>query len=148
MKLYIAGPMAGMEHYNFPAFHAAAALLQKMGYETHNPADSESQTSLALPDLDKIPREWGGNSLTVTPGQIMREDFTALLACDGIAMLPGWMDSEGANAEALVAQMCRMPILMLLGEKLVHFENQNFHLMARAVRGKLEYAPEKKPLTR
>ena len=83
-----------------------------MGYETHNPARKESLPSLALPDLDKIPREVGGN-LDASLGDVLREDFHRLMECDGVVLIDGWLDSVGAMAEALIAQMCGMPLYLL-----------------------------------
>ena len=39
MRVYIAGPMSGIENSNFPAFHAAAAELRALGHEVVNPAE-------------------------------------------------------------------------------------------------------------
>ena len=38
-RLYLAGPMTGIEDLNFPAFHAEAARLRALGYTVINPAE-------------------------------------------------------------------------------------------------------------
>lgn len=82
MKLYIAGPMTGIPDWNYPAFNAAQAKLEKAGYEVLNPARQadgltyDGYLALALADV---------------------------FACDGIALLPGWDRSPGAAAEVALA---------------------------------------------
>jgi hypothetical protein len=38
-RLYLAGPMTGIEDFNYPAFNAMAERLRAAGYEVKNPAD-------------------------------------------------------------------------------------------------------------
>jgi len=85
MKLYIAGPMSNLPELNFPAFHAEAARLRALGFEIVNPAEIHFDTK---PD-------W----LTA-----MRADIRELVTCDGIALLPGWEQSKGANVEHTLAR--------------------------------------------
>ena len=80
MRVYIAGPMTGIEDLNFPAFHAAADALRAAGFDPVNPADI--------------------NPGHGTPYQTcMRNDLTALLTCDAVALLEGWEHSRGARLE-------------------------------------------------
>lgn len=37
-RVYISGPMSGMENLNFPAFNGAESVLKSAGYTTLNPA--------------------------------------------------------------------------------------------------------------
>jgi hypothetical protein len=85
MKLYVAGPMSGYPELNFPAFHAEAARLRALGFEIVNPA--EINTDPAAEWLD-----------------CMRKDIRYLVTCDGIALLPGWEQSRGANVEHTLAR--------------------------------------------
>lgn len=82
MRLYLAGPMTGIPHFNYPAFNAAAAMLRAEGHEVFNPAEvTETDRRAAL-----------------------KADLTWI--CDhaeGIALLPGWERSSGARAEHALA---------------------------------------------
>lgn len=80
MKLYLAGPMTGYEDFNKPAFHAEAARLRGLGFEIVNPAELNEGND--------------GDWLAC-----MRVDIRALIDCDGVALLDGWENSEGASLE-------------------------------------------------
>lgn len=83
--VYISGPMSGIEDWNFPAFNAAADKLRAAGYPVINPAD-----------------------FGVKEGQTWREclarDLAALVHCDVLVLLPGWIKSKGACLEVHVAE--------------------------------------------
>lgn len=89
--LYISGPMSGLPDYNHPAFNEAARLLRAAGYQVTNPAEK------ALP-------------ITATWLQHMRADIRAMMDCDGLAILPGWQNSRGANAEINLAHALGMDV--------------------------------------
>jgi hypothetical protein len=84
IRCYVAGPMTGIEALNFPAFHAAAAILRARGYEVVNPAEINADPSAG----------WDA---------CMRADIAQLVTCDCIALLPGWEKSRGATIEARLA---------------------------------------------
>lgn len=84
MRVYLSGPMTGMPDLNFPAFNRYAQSLREAGYEVVNPAEIN-------PDGEK---SWQA---------CMRADLAALLTCDALALLPGWMESAGAHLEMHVA---------------------------------------------
>lgn len=99
MKLYIAGPMSGHTHWNFPAFYQAEAELESLGYETVNPARVDEDLGLV-----KVDRHEGrilgvllDHSFT-WKGAIER-DLEIIDECDGIYLLNGWEDSLGARIE-------------------------------------------------
>ncbi len=97
-SLYIAGPMAGVEDFNYPLFYEVEEKLNAIGIETINPAE--------LDRLDKtVP------TTTVTPllrAGFLKRDFHHLTTMEGIVLLEGWQDSTGANAELMVAQISGM----------------------------------------
>jgi hypothetical protein len=101
-RIYIAGPMRGIPHFNFPAFDAAAVRFRAAGFAVINPAD--------------IDRDSDGP--TTTPEQAeervrtyAERDTQALLTCTHIALLPGWETSTGAMAEYHFAKWIKLTIL-------------------------------------
>jgi hypothetical protein len=95
MKLYLAGPMSGIEDLNFPAFTRAAAELRAAGYEVVNPAELN-------PDH------------TMPWAECMRRDIAALVTCDGIALLPRWEKSRGATLEQHIASQLGMRVFYVV----------------------------------
>lgn len=96
MRLYLAGPMTGIEDYNFPAFNAAAKLLRDVSFQVINPAEHG-----IVPGA-----EWA---------DYMRYDIAKLVTCRTIALLPGWEKSKGASWEVEIAQRLGMQVLALEG---------------------------------
>jgi hypothetical protein len=82
MKLYIAGPMTGLPEFNYPAFNAAEGMLKAAGYEVLNPARQPDGMEYA---------------------DYLAFALADVFACDGIALLPYWDESPGANAEVALA---------------------------------------------
>lgn len=95
--LYIAGPMRGVPDFNFPAFAEAAAKLRAAGYGVVSPHELHSG-ALNLP--------WS---------EYMRRDIAILCsgAVGGVALLPGWEDSQGAKLEVAVAHATGMSVQRL-----------------------------------
>lgn len=95
--LYIAGPMRGLPDFNFPAFRKAAADLREAGYGVVSPHELHSG-ALSLP--------WS---------EYMRRDIALLCsgAIGGMALLPGWEDSQGAKLEVAVAHATGMAVQRL-----------------------------------
>lgn len=91
LRLYIAGPMTGIEEFNYPAFHAAKDALLGAGFEVRSPADHELAEGLDWADY-------------------MRKDIPWLLECGGVAVLPGWSSSRGASLEVHIANALDMPV--------------------------------------
>jgi hypothetical protein len=89
--VYISGPMSNVPEHNFPAFNAAAERLKRAGLVVINPADKG------------IVYGW-------TWEDYLRWDIREITACDGIAVLPGWVDSRGAWLEVTVARALSMPV--------------------------------------
>ena len=91
MRLYIAGPMTGLPEFNYPAFFAAAEQLLAAGFDVLNPARKEGREGC---------ESWL---------DFMRAALRDLADCDGIAMLPGWADSRGAEIEVRTAATLGLP---------------------------------------
>lgn len=82
MKVYIAGPMTGLPHFNRPAFQQAAINLS---FEKHVPLNPA-----ILPD-------------GLTEADYMAVGITMLQRADAIFLLSGWQFSAGARAEHALA---------------------------------------------
>jgi len=90
--LYLAGPMRGKEHMNFPAFTEAATELRDAGYIVFNPAEHDVANGFD-PDADEpMPLCW-----------YMQHDLPEVCKADAVAVLPGWGESQGASLEVYVA---------------------------------------------
>lgn len=103
-RLYVAGPMTGYPALNFPAFNAAAAHYRSLGFTVVNPAEINGED----PNIEWIP---GSPELAAHWAKCMRADITALLTCDKIVMLDGWLASRGATLERHVALTLGMEVL-------------------------------------
>jgi hypothetical protein len=102
MRIYIAGPMAGLPDHNIPAFDAAAKRLTMLGHTFANPADNARK--LATQAGLSVEAYRAGFTDTGWRAHIYKYDFIELLQCDGIVLLTGWHKSKGATLEALLAR--------------------------------------------
>jgi hypothetical protein len=103
LKIYIAGPMTGIPDLNFPAFHAEAARLRVLGYEVINPAEINGGADELVATAAMNAQQY-----QVHYRKCMANDIAALLACDGIALLPNWKASRGAKLEHHIAETLGM----------------------------------------
>ncbi|CAN7450048.1 DUF4406 domain-containing protein [Acidovorax sp. LjRoot66] len=91
-RIYVAGPMTGLPELNFPAFHAAAAVLRSAGHHVENPAEINADPTAGWQDC-------------------MRKDIARLVTCDAIHLLQGWSKSRGACLEHQIAVGLGLEIL-------------------------------------
>ncbi len=116
MKLYLAGPMTGIPHFNYPAFNAAAHGLRGLGHTVFNPAEHDVEMfgrDISNPDGDAV-------QAASEHGFDRRAALKADLAwicdsADGIALMPGWERSTGARAEKALADALGLYVLFLPG---------------------------------
>jgi hypothetical protein len=114
MKIYIAGPMTGVEQWNFPAFFKAEEDLKSLGHEAVNPAHNNG------PTLESALEEAGSPERPNHPwSYYMRRDLPHVMGVDALCVLPGWRESKGASLEVKVAEALGLPILVLKDGKLV-----------------------------
>lgn len=92
MKIYISGPMTGLQHNNYPAFNYADRLLRRQGYDTFNPAAIKGDDSWTWEDY-------------------MRPCVRAIPDCTHIYMLDGWEKSRGANIELFIANTLGLKVM-------------------------------------
>lgn len=95
-RIYVAGPMTGIEAYNFPAFNREADFLRGQGFHVENPADH-------------------GVVDGATWGDYLRYDIARLATCERIHLLPGWTRSRGARLEVTIARALEMQITYAKG---------------------------------
>ena len=106
MKIYIAGPMRSIPHFNFPAFHAAAAQLRSEGHFVFNPAERDIAKTGVDISQDNLT---GDNDLAASKygfslREALKDDLEFIcLEADAVALLPGWQASKGAQAERATA---------------------------------------------
>lgn len=110
-RVYIAGPMRGIESYNFPAFDNAAERLYNEGWDPINPADIDRDRGF---DPDDLPADWDWNQLpeTLDLCEVAVRDIEALATCDAIYLLPGWENSKGSLAEVHFAKWIGLAIVV------------------------------------
>ena len=105
MRIYLAGPMTHLPHFNFPAFHTAAYVLRRQGHDVFNPAEEDIKRQGFDVSLDN---PTGDPKLVAAQGFDLRAALSAdtkyiCEEADAIAMLPGWENSKGARAEHALA---------------------------------------------
>ncbi len=123
MKIYLAGPMRGYRNFNFAAFDFAAERLRAHGHEVFSPADHDREVIgadaliNATGDEDQLARETRytiNDALAADTTYICRE-------AEAVALLPGWENSNGAQAERALAVALGLTII-ILGKAYTHVE--------------------------
>lgn len=109
---YLAGPMRGIELFNYPLFNAVAKYLRRLGYKIENPAETDAEVQ----DRASVAK----NPLSV----YMERDLADVAKTDAVFVLPGWEASEGANIEVTVAFMLGHPVFELPSFTQVSFERK------------------------
>lgn len=110
MKLYLAGPMSKIKHYNFPAFDDAALRLSIVGHEVFNPAQNDRDNGFDAVKLDLNGTE--GAEYGFDLRLALKQDLSWI--CDnaeGLALLPNWQKSAGVAAEIALAHALGVPVL-------------------------------------
>jgi hypothetical protein len=99
-RIYISGPMTGIEPREYRRrFREAEAILRRHGYGCINPC---RVWPCRFPWLYRLMNALLGRRLTYAV--ILAYDLILLMTrADGIAMLPGWQASRGAQIENYVA---------------------------------------------
>lgn len=100
MKLYVAGPMTGRPAFNYHSFNDAALLLRAAGYEVLCPTECDPDADPHAPPTVETAKPWDW---------YMRRTIRQVTESDGIALLPGWEDSRGAQLELSIANALRIP---------------------------------------
>lgn len=91
--IYLAGPMTGIENYNYPAFMKAASHLRDLRHTVLNPAEFFDQNLI-------LPR-----------AVYMKRGIENLITAEYVAVLPGWENSRGSQLEVDVARQCGLSVI-------------------------------------
>jgi len=103
VKLYIAGPIKGIENHNREHFTYADKALRAYGFGVVNPKD--------IPACEDM--KCGGDPQYVHTWECwLKYDLREMLLCDGVALLFGWQLSRGASLEVRVADEVGIPVKM------------------------------------
>lgn len=94
-KIYLSGPITGIENGNREAFKFFEETLVSIGFNVVNPHNLHTTEEIK----------------TFTWDQFMKSDIKALMDCDVVAVLPGWQNSKGANIEVKLAKDVLIPIV-------------------------------------
>lgn len=100
-RIYISGPMTGIEPREYRRrFREAESILRRHGYGSINPC---RVWPCRFPWLYRLMNALLGRRLTYAV--ILAYDLILLMTrADGIAMLPGWQASRGAQIENYTAR--------------------------------------------
>lgn len=101
-SIYLAGPMRGVDRFNFPAFDAAAKRLREAGWHVLSPAEHDRDAG-----FDETLNSLSGFDIDAA----FAWDLEQIRHCDAIYLLHGWERSTGALAELSVARMLQKHII-------------------------------------
>lgn len=107
LKLYIAGPITGVENYNRETFAMVAEAIRKNGDIPVNPIDIAE----SIAPLDKVAND------RETFERVIREELSQLATCDELMLLPGWEVSHGTRRELALALSLQMAIFCAPGKR-------------------------------
>lgn len=92
MKLYLAGPMTGRMYHNAGTFADAASTLRALGYDVLTPIEVDLT-------VDPLFNHYSDKATTEQVARFQAASIKAMLACDGVALLPDWRSSQGTLRE-------------------------------------------------
>ena len=102
---YLAGPMRGIEDFNFPEFHKQAAWLRGLGWKVFSPAERDEAD-------EALNGDW---AVGVQRGldYFMQFDLAAVCQTDAVILMAGWENSQGARLEAMTAVEVGHPVFII-----------------------------------
>ena len=108
--IYIAGPMRGIENFNFPAFDRQAKVLEEQGWKVINPAEMDRQDGLPCSG----PMEYDP-AISYEDREFMRDALKRDLVvicdkCTAMYMMSDFEKSRGAKAEWHLAKALGLEI--------------------------------------
>jgi len=100
--------MTGIDHFNTPAFDAAAFLLREAGHEVFNPAENDRENGFDSSGMSGDPHEAAANGFSLRLA--LKQDLSWI--CDhaeALVLLEGWERSKGVRAEMALAEALGLP---------------------------------------
>ena len=100
-RAYTAGPMTGIEMYNWPLFRFVLDYLrEECGIDVVSPIEIDEELGMVVAERDAF---GAYESVTTTDifdyETVLARDLEAVATCDSIILLPGWQYSTGAKRE-------------------------------------------------
>ncbi len=92
--LFLSGPISGYTEHGL-AFLAAQEQLKLAGFDVENPCRNRP---LSVVEGEPVWRSY------------MRASIRQMLKCEGVAYLPGWQYSKGAQIEIALAESVGIPV--------------------------------------
>ena len=93
-RIYLCGKMSGEPEFAYPKFYAAAKAWRTLGWDVLDPAERfEGRTDLPY-------------------AVYLNHSMIDVIACDAVAVLPGWEASPGATLEVLYARTVGKPVYL------------------------------------
>lgn len=104
-KVYVSGPMSGIEEFNHPAFREATEDLRARGYEVISPHELDDPEVLDKHDPHTFEAESWLSFILRDLELIVKEEI------ETIAVLSGWARSRGANMEVMLARQLGLEVV-------------------------------------
>lgn len=89
-KVYIAGPITGVENANRNGFYRMQDRLDDMGVDSYNPRSEDVPVYCSPTDIQRV-------MMKISIHHLLNE-------CDAIVLLEGWENSKGAEIEYLLGK--------------------------------------------
>jgi hypothetical protein len=115
MRVYLAGPMRGIKDFNFPAFFSAAKYLRAHGHQVFSPAERDMERDKEE-SREPTWKSEDGNLMTAEEKGFdrrlaIKDDLLYIIEqAEAIALLPGWRESKGAQAEYWTARFLDLQV--------------------------------------
>lgn len=106
MRIYLAGPMRGIDQFNFPEFDRVAKILRGMNAYVVSPAEHDREMG-----FDETLNSLEGFD---TRAAIMW-DLHKITEVDMLVLLPGWEQSSGVAVEVALAKYLGLPVMPYTG---------------------------------
>lgn len=98
-RIYIAGPMTGIENHNVDAFNEAAGRLREEGWFVVNPVELSERLYGVLGSKEDIQEQFNEYPVGDLANAVLDIGLAALSTCSAIYLLEGWENSRGSRVE-------------------------------------------------